>query len=62
MFPEFNLYSTPLLILTLQGIVFSVLLLKRFFKTKNHSDLFLALILLIVYSRNQFILVNESKK
>jgi len=47
MFPDFNLYSTPLLILTVQGIIFALLLFWRYHKLKNKSDLFLALILII---------------
>lgn len=45
MFPNFNIYSTPLLILTLQGLIFAVLLLRRYFKKNNISDLFLFSIL-----------------
>lgn len=47
-FPGFNIYSTPLLILVVQGLVFVGLLFARYIKKKNISDLFLALILLIV--------------
>lgn len=47
MFPDFNSYSTPLLFLTLQGLIFTWLLLNRYYRNKNISDLFLALILLI---------------
>jgi len=47
-FPDFNMYSTPLLVLALQGLVFVGLLLYRFFSKRNISDFFLALILLIV--------------
>lgn len=47
-FPDFNIYSTPLLILVVQGLVFVGLLFARYIKKKNVSDLFLALILLIV--------------
>lgn len=47
-FPNFNVYSTPLLILVVQGLVFVGLLFTRYIKKKNISDLFLALILLIV--------------
>ena len=47
-FPDFNIYSTPLLILVVQGLVFVGLLFARYIKKKNISDLFLALILLIV--------------
>ncbi len=47
MFPDFNTYSTPLLLLSLQGIIFTFLLFKRYYRNRNISDLFLALILLI---------------
>lgn len=47
-FPDFNLYSTPLIILVLQGLIFVALLFARYFKNKNISDLFLGLILLII--------------
>lgn len=47
MFPDFNIYSTPLLLLSLQGALFTSLLFFRYYKEKNNSDLFLALILLI---------------
>lgn len=47
MFPDFNRWSLPLLILVLQGLVFVVLLLYRYFKKQNISDLFLGLILLL---------------
>jgi AraC-like DNA-binding protein len=47
-FPDFNIYSTPLLILVFQGLIFVGLLFARYFKKKNISDLFLALILLVI--------------
>lgn len=47
MFPNFNQWSLPLLILVLQGLIFVVLLFVRYFKKKNLSDLFLGLILLL---------------
>ena len=47
MFPDFNRWSLPLLILVLQGLVFVVLLLSRYFKKRRVSDLFLSLILLL---------------
>lgn len=57
MFPNFNAYSTPLLILAIQGLIFAVLLLIRYFKKKNHSDLFLGLILLLTsYSQTCYML------
>lgn len=47
-FPDFNIRSSPLLILVLQGLVLVVLLLTRYFKRRNISDLFLGLTLLVV--------------
>ncbi|MDT7831481.1 helix-turn-helix domain-containing protein [Flavobacteriaceae bacterium S356] len=47
-FPNFNIHSTPLLILVLQGLIFVGLLLVKYAKNKNPSDLLLALILLLV--------------
>lgn len=54
-FPNFNIHSTPLLVLVLQGVIFSVLLGVRYFKGKRNSDLFLTLILLITcYHRTTY--------
>lgn len=47
-FPDFNIRSTPLLILVVQGLIFVGLLFARYLKKKNKSDLFLGLILLII--------------
>jgi len=47
-FPNFNIYSTPLLILVAQGLIFIALLWGKYVKKRNASDLFLALILLVV--------------
>lgn len=47
MFPDFNIHSTPLLFLVLQGLIFGVLLLMKFSKGKFTPHLLLALILLI---------------
>ncbi|MCA0153910.1 helix-turn-helix domain-containing protein [Winogradskyella vincentii] len=47
MFPDFNRWSLPLLILVLQGLIFVVLLLSRYYRKRNISDLFLGLILLL---------------
>ncbi|MDO1500737.1 helix-turn-helix domain-containing protein [Winogradskyella maritima] len=47
MFPDFNRWSLPLLILALQGFIFVILLLTRYFKKHNLSDLFLGLILFL---------------
>ncbi|SEQ43636.1 transcriptional regulator, AraC family [Hyunsoonleella jejuensis] len=47
MFPDFNIRSTPLLILVIQGLVFAILLLIKFKRKGNLSDLFLGLILLL---------------
>lgn len=56
-FPEFNLYSTPLLILVIQGLILSGLLLSRYMGKKALPDLVLALILLIMcYHRTTYTL------
>lgn len=47
MFPDFNRFSLPLLILVLQSLIFVILLFNRYYKKRNLSDLFLALILLL---------------
>jgi len=46
-FPDFNIYSTPLLLLSLQGLLFAALLLYRYRTSRSISDALLALILLI---------------
>ena len=48
-FPDFNIRSTPLLFLSLQGLIFALLLLYRYFKKRNLSDLFLFFILFITF-------------
>ncbi len=54
-FPDFNLYSTPLLILALQGLLFSGLLFSRYNQKRNISDLLLGIILLITcYHRTTY--------
>ncbi len=56
-FPEFNLYSTPLLILVVQGLILSGLLLSRYVGKRALPDLLLALILLIMcYHRTTYTL------
>lgn len=47
-FPDFNLYSTPLLVLVLQGVLFAILLFAKYLKHRNPSHLILVLILLLV--------------
>lgn len=47
-FPDFNIHSTPLLMFVLQGLLLITFLFVRYLKTKNISDLFLSLILLII--------------
>lgn len=47
MFPDFNRWSLPLLILVIQGLIFTLLLLSRYRRKGNISDLFLGLILLL---------------
>ncbi len=47
MFPDFNIHSTPLFILVIQGLIFAILLLIKYKRKGNLSDLFLGLILLL---------------
>jgi len=55
MFPDFNIYSGPLLILVAQGILLSLLLFNKAFKLKNRSYLLLAILLLITcYHRTTY--------
>lgn len=54
-FPDFNSYSTPLLILGLQGAILCVLLYRRFFRKRLLPDLLLAGILFILcYHRTTY--------
>ncbi|WP_299536975.1 AraC family transcriptional regulator [Ulvibacterium sp.] len=54
-FPSFNLYSTPLLVLVSQGLLFGGLLLHRFYTKRRVSDLFLALLVIITcYHRTTY--------
>jgi len=54
-FPNFNLYSTPLLVLVSQGLLFGLLLLVRYFNKNRISDLFLALLVIITcYHRTTY--------
>ncbi|MEL6918128.1 MAG: AraC family transcriptional regulator [Bacteroidota bacterium] len=54
-FPEFNIFSTPLLVLVSQGVLFGVLLLLRYQKKKIVSDILLALLVLITcYHRTAY--------
>lgn len=46
-FPEFNQYSTPLLILIVQGYLLALLLFLRFRKKGREADLWLALLLMV---------------
>lgn len=55
MFPQFNIHSTPLLILVIQGLLFAALLLIRYFNEHKVTDLLMALILLVMaYHRFQY--------
>lgn len=57
MFPDLNIYSSPILFLSLQGLLFCFLLATRFFKKKNEYYLYLGLILLITcYDQTAYIL------
>lgn len=54
-FPEFNIYSTPLLILGLQGLLLAILLYRRFLNKRLLPDILLAAILLIMcYHRTTY--------
>ncbi len=54
-FPSFNLFSTPLLVLVSQGIIFGLLLLQKFKQKKKYSFLFLSLLVLITcYHRTTY--------
>ncbi len=54
-FPNFNSYSTPLLILALQGLLLVLLLFSRFVKNRKVPDILLAVILLIMcYHRTTY--------
>ncbi|MEM6686401.1 MAG: AraC family transcriptional regulator, partial [Bacteroidota bacterium] len=48
LFPNFNMYSTPLLILVIQALILIGLLLKRYMEKKNASDIILAILLFVV--------------
>ncbi|MBX2845004.1 MAG: helix-turn-helix domain-containing protein [Saprospiraceae bacterium] len=55
-FPEFNRYSLPLLILVVQGYVFAGFLLHRFVKKGHYADLILAILLIITgYDRTSYV-------
>ena len=54
-FPNFNLYSTPLLVLVSQGIIFGALLMNRYVQKRNSSDFLLAVLVLITcYHRTTY--------
>ncbi|WP_413977296.1 helix-turn-helix domain-containing protein [Maribacter sp. 2307UL18-2] len=54
-FPNFNIYSSPLLILSVQGLIFAFLLFKRYLDKKALSDILLSLIILITcYHRTTY--------
>ncbi|MEZ4887093.1 MAG: helix-turn-helix transcriptional regulator [Chitinophagales bacterium] len=56
-FPNFNIYSTSLLFLVLQGFLFAFLLLRRYVQKRHLADLFLALLLIITgYRRTSYII------
>ena len=46
-FPSYNIYSVTLLILVLQGYLFSILFFYRFYKNRQLADLFLGLLLFV---------------
>lgn len=54
-FPTFNLYSTPLLVLVSQGLLFGFLLCQRAGRERRISDLFLGLLVLVTcYHRTTY--------
>lgn len=54
-FPDFNIYSTPLLILGLQGAILCVLLFRRYLRKRVLPDILLAAILFILcYHRTTY--------
>ncbi|MFD0861772.1 helix-turn-helix domain-containing protein [Sungkyunkwania multivorans] len=54
-FPDFNIYSTPLLILVIQGLIFAFLLFRRYLKERYIADLFIVLLLVITaYHRTTY--------
>ena len=54
-FPSLNKWSSPLLFLTIQGLIFAVLLFLRWYKKRKVSDLLLGLLLLILcYHRTTY--------
>lgn len=56
-FPNYNFFSTSLLLLILQGTIFALLLANRFRGGRHISDLFLAILLIITgYHRTTFII------
>jgi len=55
MFPDFNIYSTPLLVLVVQGLILALLIFIRFKKKKQSSDIILSVLLLITcYHRTTY--------
>lgn len=55
MFPDFNIYSLPLLILVSQGLILAILLFRKYFVDKEVSDVVLAIIVLITcYHRTTY--------
>lgn len=54
-FPQFNIYSTPLLILVIQGLILVVLLSRRYMQKRALPDLLLVCVLLIMcYHRTTY--------
>ncbi len=55
MFPDFNIYSLPLLILVTQGLILSFLLFWKYFQQKKASYIILAILVLITcYHRTTY--------
>lgn len=56
-FPNFNQWSSPLLFLTLQGVIFAVLLFVRYYRKRQISDLlFGSLLTILCYHRTTYII------
>ena len=56
-FPNFNQWSSPLLFLTLQGVIFAVLLFVRYHRKRQVSDLLLgSLLTILCYHRVTYII------
>lgn len=56
-FPNFNQWSSPLLFLTMQGVIFALLLFLRYYRKRQISDLLLgSLLTILCYHRTTYII------